>query len=368
MILTRNPNFRETFYEAEPAADDAYAQEIYAKHKGKRLPLVDRIEVSIVDEEQPRTLAFMGLDHDLIERFPNQFANVYFPNNKLAPGLVKKGVRMLRTAAPDVTVSYFNMVDPIVGGYTPDKVALRRAISLAYNSEEEVRLPRRNQAIPAQGPMQPGVYGYDPKYKSEMSEFSRAKAVALLDMYGYVDKDGDGWRDMPDGSPLVLEYATTPSSRDRQLNEIWKKNMDAVGIKITFKIGKWPEHLKAARAAKLMIWGLGYSASTPDGNGSLQFIYGPGKGETNLPQFENKEYDALFNKQAVMADGPERLAIMQKMVKIYVAYMPMKFTTHRILTDMTQPWVSGYKRHPVTRNYWRYIDVDATAQKAAISR
>jgi ABC-type transport system substrate-binding protein len=267
---------------------------------------------------------------------------------------------MERVPAPDVTVTYFNMVDPIVGGYTPDKVALRRAIALAYNTEEEIRLPRRNQAIPAQGPMQPTTYGYDPKFKTEMSEFSRARAGALLDMFDYVDRDGDGWRDMPDGTPLVLEYSTTPTAADRELNEIWKKNMDAVGIKIVFKTGKWPEHLKAARAGKLMMWGLGYSASSPDGSGALGLAYGPGKGEGNLARFEDAEFDKLYQKQQLMPDSPERLAIMQHMVKIMVAYMPYKFSTHRIRTDLMQPWLLGYRRHPVSRAFWRYVDIDTS--------
>ena len=63
---------------------------------------------------------------------------------------------------------------------------------------------RRGQAIPAQSPIGPGRAGYDPAFKSEMSEYNPAKAKALLDMYGYVDRDGDGWRDLPDGRPLML--------------------------------------------------------------------------------------------------------------------------------------------------------------------
>jgi ABC-type transport system substrate-binding protein len=202
------------------------------------------------------------------------------------------------------------------------------------------------------------TYGYDPKLKTEMSEFSRAKAMALLDMYGYVDKDGDGWRDMPDGSPLVLEYSTTPTAADRELNEIWKKNMSAVGIRIVFKTGKWPEHLKAARAGKLMMWGLGFSASMPDGADLLSLGYGPEKGEGNLARFENAEYDQYYRKQLLLPDGPERLAVMRQMVKIMVANMPYKFNTHGIRTDLMQPWLLGYRRHPVSRGFWRYVDID----------
>ena len=358
MSFIKNPNFREQFYEAEPAADDARSQAIYQQMKGKRLPMVDRVEISIIEENQPRWLSFLGGDQDLLERLPNAFAYQAIPKNRLAPNLVKKQISMERVPNPDVTVTYFNMEDPIVGGYTPDKVALRRAIALAYNSEEEIRLPRRNQAIPAQGPIQPMTYGYDPKFKTEMSEFNRARAAALLDMFGYIDRDGDGWRDLPDGKPLLLKYSTTPDAASRELNEIWKKNMDAAGIRIEFKIGKWPEHLKAARAGKLMMWGLGYAANTPDGAGALVLGYGPGKGQNNLARFENAGFDQLYQKQQLMPDGPERLSTMQQAVKIMVAYMPYKFSTHRILTDMTQPWLLGYRRHPIAREFWKYVDID----------
>lgn len=360
IVLVKNPNFREEFYEAEPAADDTLSQAIYQKMKGKKLPLVDRVEVSIIEEVQPRWLSFLGNEQDFLERLPEAFSYQAIPNNQVAPHLAKRKIGMERVAVPDVTVNYMNMENPIIGGYTPDKVALRRAISLAYNTEEEIRLPRRNQAIHAQGPIQPNTVGYDPKFKTEMSEYNPARAAALFDMYGYVDKNGDGWRDMPDGKPLVLEYATQPDTASRERNEIWKKSMDAAGIKIVFKPAKWPENLKSARAGKLMMWGLGYSASTPDGGGSLGIIYGPEKGQFNLSRFQNDEYDKLYQKQRLMADGPERLAIMQQLVKIMVAYMPVKFAVHRLRTDLTQPWLVGYRRHPVAREFWKFVDIDTS--------
>ena len=360
MTFVKNPNYREEFYEAEPAADDPRSQEIYRLMKGKRLPMVDRVEISVIEEVQPRWLSFLGKEHDFLFLLPEAFSYQAIPNNQLAPNLVKKRMSMDRVAIPDVTVTYMNMEHPLLGGYTPEKVALRRAIALAYHTEEEIRLPRRNQAIPAQGPIQPSTYGYDAKFKTEMSEFSPARAAALLDLYGYVDRDGDGWRDMPDGKPLVLEYATQPDATSRERNEIWKKSMNAARIKIEFKTAKWPENLKSARVGKLMMWGLGYSASTPDGAGALGLGYGPGKGEGNLARFENAEFDKLYRQQQLLPDGPERLAIMQQLVKIMVAYMPYKFATHRLRTDMMQPWLLGYRRHPISRDFWKYVDIDTS--------
>ena len=361
MTFVKNPNFRAEPYEAEPPADDKRSQAIYAQMKGKLMPFIDRVEVSIIEEVQPRWLAFLGGDFELMERLPNAFAYTATPNNQLAPNLVKKGIVMDQAPALDVTFSYFGMENPIVGGYTPEKVALRRAIALAYNSEEEIRLVRKNQALLSQGPITPSTFGYDPKFKSEMGDFNRPRAMALLDMYGYTDKNGDGWRDMPDGSPLVLEYATSPDTNSRELNEVWKKNMNAIHIKIEFKIAKWPEHLKASRNGKLMMWGLAWAGTDPDGETFLQLANGPAKGGANHSRFDLPEFNRLFKVQKSLPDGPERAAAMQEAAKLMVAYMPYKINTHRVHTDLTQPWVVGYRRHMSgSRGSWKNIDIDTS--------
>ena len=202
--------------------------------------MIDEVQISIIEEAQPRWLSFLNGEQDLIEGVPAEFAHIAMPNNELAPNLARRGIGMLRVPRADVSVTYFGMDNPVVGGNAPEKVALRRAISLAVDVDRESRLVRRGQAVPAQSPIAPGTWGYDPAFRSEMSEHDLARAKALLDLYGYVDRDGDGWREMPDGSPLKLEYATSPDQTSRQLSELWQKNMDALGLRIEFKVAKWP--------------------------------------------------------------------------------------------------------------------------------
>jgi ABC-type transport system substrate-binding protein len=369
IALDRNPTYRDEFYDEEAPAGDANAQAAVAANKGKKLPLVDRVEVSIIEENQPRWLAFLNGEHDLLEEVPPDFANLILPNNKLAPNLVKRGIRMVRYPRADVSVSYFNMEDPVVGGYTPDKVALRRAISLGVDVDKEIRLVRRGQAVPSQGPMAPGCYGNIPGVRTEMSEFNRPKAMALLDMYGYVDRDGDGWRERPDGSPLRIEYATQPDAYSRQLIEQWQKNMEAIGVRMEFRAAKWPENLKAANAGKLQMWGVGWSVGAPDGEGFLVLGYGPAKGQSNKARFSLPAFDEAFDKQKRLPDGPERLALMREAERLMIAYMPYKVHVHRIFTDLAQPWVAGYHRNVFTGmgRAWRYVDVDAAGQAAAQS-
>ncbi|WP_088280865.1 ABC transporter substrate-binding protein [Ideonella sp. A 288] len=357
IVLERNPGYREVYYDAQPPADDPGAQAIAAALKGRRLPMIDRVEVSIVEESQPRWLAFLNGEHDMLERLPNEFAPLAIPNDRLAPNLQKRGVQMVRVPAVDATLSYFGMEHPVIGGYTPDKVALRRALALAYDSSLEIRQVRKGQAVQAQAVIPPLLTGHDPALKTEMSEHSVARAKALLDLYGYTDQDGDGLRDLPDGSPLVLEYSSQPDQLSKQLQELWRKAMASINVRIEFKIAKWPEQLKASRAGKLMIWGVAWVATSPDGGYFLELMYGPNKGQANHARFDLPAFNDVYRRLQVMPDGPGRDALMREAKLLGVAYMPYKVNSHRILTDLTQAHVFGYRRHPFMRDFWRYIDI-----------
>ncbi len=364
IVFEPNPNYRELYYEAEPAPGDTEAEAILARMKGKRLPLVGRIEVSIIEERQPRWLAFLGGEHDLLWRMPEEFANVGVPNNTLAPNLRKKDIRFSQTAALDMTYMYFNMEDAVVGGYTPDKVALRRAISLGYQTDDEIRIIYKSQAYPAHTPYPPGVIGYDPNFRTSANEHSPAKAKALLDMYGYFDCDGDGYREAPGCKPLVLKSNSTPTERDKQVDELWRRSMDAIGLRIEFRKAKWPDLLKESNAGLLMMWALAVALG-PDANSVLQNLYGPNAGyKGNRARFRSAEYDEAYVAAERLPHSPERTALYQKMSKIIVSYAPLKLNTHRITTDMWHPYVIGFRRPLVqTQNWWRYVDIDLEAQK-----
>ncbi|WP_280153336.1 ABC transporter substrate-binding protein [Piscinibacter sp. XHJ-5] len=357
IVLERNPGFRDMRYDAEPAPDDAIGQAWLARLKGRRLPLNDGVEISVIEEGQPRWLSFVTGQVDFL-RVPPEFTDFAAPGGKLAPNLARKGVTLRRYVNPDRTMSWFNMEDPVVGGYTPEKVALRRAISLAYDIDREVRIVRRGAAVAAQAPMPPGTYGHDPAFRSENSEHDPMRAKALLDMYGYVDRDGDGWRELPDGRPLVLQMATQTSYIERQFDETWQKSLAAVGLRIRFNTAQWPENLKAARAGKLQMWSLAGSATQPDGQPSMEDMYGPSIGEGNLSRFKLPAYDEIYRRMLTLPDGPERMALFLAASKLVVAYMPTKFHVHRVYTDVTQPWITGYRWPLFRREGWQYVDID----------
>jgi ABC-type transport system substrate-binding protein len=366
IVLVKNPNFRERFYDEEATPGDSLSEAIAQRMKGRRIPMIDRVEIAIIEESQPRWLSFLSREADIMERLPNEFATGVVPNGKLSPALARKGIQMLRTPLVDSTfAAFFNQQDPVVGGYSADKVALRRAISLAYNAPEEIALVRKHQAVPAQGIIAPGTTGYNPAFKSEMSDFDPARARALLDMFGYVDRDGDGWRDLPDGRPLTLELAIQPDQLSRQLAELWQKSMRTVNIRMQFKPAKWPENLKASRAGKLMMWGVAWSAESPDGDTFLSLAYGPNIGGSNHARFDLPAYNALYQQQARLPDGPQRERVMEDSNKLLIAYLPYKVSSHRIATDLMHPWLFGFRRNPFVL-FWPFVDIDTALREQAL--
>ncbi|HSI51967.1 MAG TPA: ABC transporter substrate-binding protein [Ideonella sp.] len=363
MTLVRNPAYRERYYDAQPAVDDAEGQALLARFKGRRLPMVDRVEVAVIEEPQPRWLSFLNQEYDFIERVPEAYVNEAMPAGKVAANLARRGVQGYRSPAPDMVISVYNMEDPVVGGYTPEKIALRRAMNLAMDIRAEIDIVRRGQGYRAQSPIIPNTSGYDPKFKSEMGDHDPARANALLDLYGYVDRDGDGWREQPDGSPLRIWRASQTDQLSVALDERWQRDMKAIGLKVEIRPAQWPENLRAVQAGTLMMWSLGISASQYDGQGALGLYYGPQVGSGNYARFKLPAFDEIYRKMQVMPDGPEREALYLQAKRIAVAYAPYKIHLHRYITDMARPWIVGYRRPVFWNDWWQYVDVDDSQRK-----
>jgi ABC-type transport system substrate-binding protein len=358
IALLRNPGYRERFYDAEPTPGDAEGQAVAARFKGRRIPMIDRVEISIIEENQPRWLAFLNGQHNVMEVVPPEYSSLAMPRGKLAPNLAKQGMHGWRQVRADGYMTFFNMDDPVVGGYTPDKVALRRAIGLGLDVAREVRLVHKSQGILAQSPIVPNTNSYDPNFTSEMGVHDAARANALLDLYGYLDRDGDGWRDLPDGTPLALQWSIEPDQRARQISEQYHRDMSALKIRVEFRPGKWPELLKAARSGKFQIWHVGNLSASPDSEGALQRYDSTQIGGQNMARFRRPEFDAIYQRLSELPDGPEREAAFDEANRLAVAWMPYKMRFHTLVTDLAAAEVQGYRRPLFWQDWWQYVDID----------
>ncbi len=372
IVLEANPDYREETFESA-GADDALSHAIMARLRGRRLPIVGRIEISIVDEAQPRWLAFLGGEHDYLRPLPPEFADLALPDGKVAPNLARRGI----TATPDeiayTTYTTFNMLPTIdgkpnpLGGYTPERIALRRAICLAFPVDDQIAILDKHTSTRAYSPLPPSVAGYEP-FTSPTLEYDPARAKALLDLFGYVDRDGDGYRENPDGSPLVIEHASWPTQRERQRNELWKRAMDDIGIRMAFDdVEQLPDLRRNARIGKVQSFSYGWIADYPDGQNFLQLLWRGSMGQANYAMFDLPEYNALYERAKRTAPGRERDALYQRMVKLIMVYAPWMVETYKTQQVLVQPWLLNYKKHPFAIEPWKYLDVDP-ARRAAHRR
>ncbi len=355
VTLEANTAFREQIFPAAPAGADTIVRAAAEAMRSKRLPQIGVIEMPVVEESNPRLLMFStgqldltGIGGDVIPRVMNSAG-------QLLPEYANKGVQLQRDVELTVVSSYFNMDDPVVGGYTPERIALRRAICSAYNVPDEIRVLRNGQGSVATQPLPPGIAGHIPDYAG-LAPYDPAVARALLDNFGYRDRDGSGFRSLPDGKPLVLDMASDTGAESRQYDELWKRSLEAVGIKVVFHVQNFPDRLKAVHAGQFQISTFSWSGDTADD--FMQPFYSPNAGAANLGRFHNAQFDAMYLQTRRVASDAERAALYARMTRLVGGYAPTCDEAYRISNTLAAPSVRGYVKnaHDLTPRL-EYLDL-----------
>jgi ABC-type transport system substrate-binding protein len=353
IVLEANPHFRvERFPSAGKDPSDA---SIAKGLVGRQLPLVQSVDIAIIEEAQPRMLAFNRGQLDYVS-VPASLAPMVLDHDKLKPELAKRGIALHRQSEPSLGFFFFNLEDPVVGGYEPARLALRRAIALGYDREGAIRQLSNGQAIVADQPVPPGLFGHDASIGVKVP-YDPVAARALLDRFGYKDRDGDGYRETPDGKPLTVAKGSTTDAAARASDELWKRNMDAIGIRITFVKNKWPELNKMTEAGRMMMWGLGWISGVPDGDAFYSYLVSRNIGTSNDARLRLPEYDRLYDEAHTLPDGPKRNALFRRMNDLIASYAPWIVADYPYRNDLTQPWLKGFKANPFQRWQFAYYDV-----------
>jgi hypothetical protein len=240
--------------------------------KGKKLPAIGRVEINIIEESNPRFLAFDSKQLDFVY-VPTDFVNRVIAGRQAQAEFAQQGIQWLRTVEPSFTYTFFNMDDPTIGGYTPEKIALRRAIVQGYNVDEEIRVIRQGQAMPATQPIPAGLAR--PRSESEApdpvqpgageSAASTSSATRIATATAFANCLA--------ASRWCSKLWTEPTRLSRQFDELWKRSMDAIGIRTDFVKQKWPETLKEARGARSSRGSLAESRSVREGESFLNHLY-----------------------------------------------------------------------------------------------
>jgi ABC-type transport system substrate-binding protein len=339
------------------------ASPTYREHNrdGRKLPSIGGVEISIMEETQSRWLAFQRGETDIEYQLAEVAPTFLTDDGRLRPEFEKRGIRLDRSVDPEITYTFFNMQETIggqpnpVGGFAKEKIALRRAIAMAYRIDDQIRIIRKAQAIRARYPIPPGIAGHDPDYAGSIPYDPRT-ANALLDKFGY-KRGRDGYRTLPDGKPLVVRYSSSPTERDRQFDELWKRSLDSIGLRLEIHKDRFPELNKLQDQCRLMMRGSAWIADYPDGDNFMQLLYGPNTGQSNSACYRSAEYDRRYEKSRRLPDGPERNKLYREMTRVMETDTVWMLGDSRYRNVLLQPRVAGFKKHPVLATEWLYIDL-----------
>ncbi len=347
IVYYRNPTFREKFYPSEGSED--FSQKGFLADAGKRLPLLDKVVVNIIEESQPRWLNFNKAKLEYIGIPKDNFDSAIIPGKGLADEFVGKGIQLEVYPAMDVTYIAFNHENQLF-----KNLKLRQAMSLAHKGAEALKLFYNEQGVLAQGVVPPGVAGYDKNYVNPFAKDDLVMAKKLLAEAGY-----------PEGKGLPeITYDIAASTVARQMGEFFQSNMAEIGINIKIVQNTWPELQKKIFNRNIMTWGMAWSADYPDAENFLQLLYCPNKAPgANGANYCDPKFDEMFRQASIMQDSPARTALYSKMNQYAAEQVPWIFGIHRLNFVIAQKWLKNYISSDFETGREQYLNVDVEEKK-----
>ena len=374
MILERNPNFRGEAYpnEGEPG-DEAAGLLVDA---GKTMPFIDKVVFSLEKEQIPYWNKFLqgyydssGVGSDSFDQAVNISGG---GDATLTAEMTNRGISLLTTVATSTYYGGFNMLDPVVGGYGERAELLRRAIAIALDYEEFISIFNNGRGIPGQGPIPPGIFGYEEGINPYVYDMVNgrpqrkaiAEARALLVKAGYADGV-----DQSTGKPLLLYYDTAAVGPAAKATlDWWRKQFKKINIQLVIRSTDYNRFQQKMRDGKAQIFSWGWNADYPDPENFLFLLYGPNKkaelnGE-NAANYVNKEFDRLYESMKNLANGSERASVIKKMIDIARKDGPWLWGFHPKVFSLQHEWLKNTKPADVANNTLKYKRVDQVARDA----
>ena len=307
LVLARNPTYRVVDWEdlLSPAS-----QRSTTSHpmRGRRLPAIDQLEFSSTPEAASELLALRRGELDLIFLSSPELA---IENAKLKADLVRDRIQLVRDAAPIMFFTAFSMRDPVLGGSGREKIALRRAIAMAFDDEEWIRAFDAGLATIRQQMVPPAIEGHLRGYTNP-NGFDPAGANALLDRVGYT-RGRDGYRRNTDGSPLVVSMLIGTSSTARSQAEFHKRMLDRIGIRIAFEALPSGERIKRTALCQYGMTNGDWAFDVPDGTNVMSAFSSRALGSANSTCYSDPVFDAAYEKARVEPPGARRAELYRIM-------------------------------------------------------
>ena len=387
MVLARNPNYRGEAYPCEGEPGDVEAGLL--ADCGKLMPFIDKVVFSREREGIPYWNKFLQGYYDASGVSSDNFDQAVSLTSQgevsLSEDMEDKGIRLLTSVSPSIFYLGFNMLDPLVGGGASKAEQararkLRQAISIALDMEEFVSIFLNGRGLPGMSPLPPGIFGaregragINPVVYAWQGNEAGGRPVRrgvdaarqLLAEAGWPDG-----RNAQTGEPLVIHLDTTPGGLGDKARSDWlAKKFRDLGVQFVVRPTDFNRFQDKVRKGNAQLFFFGWNADYPDPENLLFLLHGPqGKvrfNGQNAANYENPEYDALFERMKAMPDGPARQQIIDRMVAMLQQDAPWIFAFHPMSYSLQHGWLLNRKTGAMVRNTMKYQRLDIERREAA---
>ncbi len=354
IVLERNPTYREELYPSEGEPGDA--EKGLLDDAGKRLPLIDRTEISVIEESQPLWFKLMAGELDVGGIPKDNFNTAINDSRKLTPELKAKGIVLEKYEDPATYWYGFNMEDELVGKNKP----LRQAMNLAFDRKTFNSKFRNNRGVPARGFLPPMMAGYDENIESPFTIFDTELARQKL-------KEAEALH----GGPLPAIVLTMPGtdSNARQQGEYIRRAYEKIGLTLEVEYMDWPSAQEKVKTKSAQMFAMGWMADIPDPENFMLLFYGPNEspGANNM-NYKNADVDALYEKIVEMDDSPERVELVRQMQQQVVDDLPCVLNLHGVAYVLHYDWLKNYKPHVFGYGLGKYRNIDVELRRERVGR
>ncbi|MGD0089386.1 MAG: ABC transporter substrate-binding protein [Planctomycetota bacterium] len=368
MVLRRNPNFHMETYPAEGSPEDEQAGLL--ADRGRPLPFLDEAVYVLEKEDVPRWAKFLQGYYDNSVIVSDVFDQAVHMTTAGAVGVTEdlraKHIRLETTVGLSNYFYAFNMLDDVVGGYDEKKRWLRQALSIALNQEEYIQIFENGRGLPAQGPVPPGLFGYQDGREGlnpvvydwdETAGQPRRKSLdvarKLLAQAGYPEgRDGSG-------NALVVFFDTAMSGPETKARLDWlRKQFAAINVQLQIRSSDYNRFQDKALKGNFQLLFWGWMADYPDPENFLFLLYGPNsKAKSqmeNTANYDNPRFNALFKKMENMSDSPQRAALIREMLAIAREDAPWIWGYFPVEYGLYHEWLRNAKPMPIGNNSLKY--------------
>jgi len=247
--------------------------------------------------------------------------------------------------------------------YPTNQTWFRHVVAHCINVTEVVETVYQGYADPGNnGRISPALTKYynPDTEKEKMYPYNLTRAAELLDEHGFIDIDGDGWREDDHGNKLELTlYSPAYDPCRVRWGEMLTEGLAAVGIKVNYQPLEWTalvDYLNSANFDMLIIGGVG--STDPD---LLYGLYhtegGWNKGRTN---YSNPELDQLLEQQRKMINETERIVLIKQIQVEIAKEIPLLNVVHQHFIfayrdDRIAGWVTGPLHSP--DNFFSFMNI-----------